>query len=117
MAGAEDEQVVQDLSTGGADEAFADRVRPRRSIGELQDFDTLGAEDLIEAGRELGVSIVEQVGGLDGAVLQHPGEVASLLDHPLPGGVGGDAREMDLAAMELDKEEDVKALEPDGLAG
>ena len=41
--------------------------------------------------------------------------VASLLDHPLPGGVGSDAGEMDLAAMELDKEEDVKALEPDGL--
>ena len=57
VAGAEDEQVVQDLSTGGADEAFADRVCPRRLIGELQDCDTLGAEDLIEAGRKLGVSI------------------------------------------------------------
>jgi len=88
-----------------------------RSVWQPHDGHAFGAEDLIEAGGELGVSIVEEIAGLEGAVLQLPGQVAGLLLHPLTGGVGGDAGEMDLAAGDLDEEEDVEALEPDALEG
>jgi hypothetical protein len=39
VAGAEDEQVIEHLSPAGADEPFANRVRPRGAEGQLHDFD------------------------------------------------------------------------------
>jgi len=62
-----------------------------RSVWQPHDGHAFGAEDLIEAGGEPGVSIVEEIAGLDGADLQLPGQVAGLLGHPVAGGVGGDA--------------------------
>ena len=115
VASAEDEKVIEQLSTCCADEPFADGVGAGRSVWQTHDGHAFGAEDLVEAGGELGVSIVEEIAGLEDAVLQLPGQVAGLLGHPLAGGVGGDAGKMDLAAGELYKEEDVQALEPDGL--
>ena len=56
----------------------------------------VGAEDLIEAGGELGVTVAEEELGLEGAILEFPGQVPSLLSDPLAGGVGGDAAEVDL---------------------
>ena len=117
VASAEDEKVIEQLSTCCADEPFADGVGAGRSVWQTHDGHAFGAEDLVEAGGELGVSIVEEIAGLEDAVLQLPGQVAGLLGHPLAGGVGGDAGKMDLAAGELYKEEDVQALEPDGIAG
>ena len=67
MAGAENEQVIEHLSPAGADEPFADRVRPRGTEGQLHTFDAFRAEDLIEAERELGVAVPEQEAGLEGA--------------------------------------------------
>ena len=60
VAGAEDEQVIEHLSPAGADEPFADRVRPRGPEGQLHDFDAFRTEDLIEADGELGVAVPEQ---------------------------------------------------------
>ena len=91
MASAEDEQVVQQLSPSGADEPFGDRVRPRGPIGQFQDLHALGAEDLIEAGGELAVAITEQEVGPERPVLELPGQVPSLLGHPLAGRAGRDA--------------------------
>jgi len=106
VAGAEDEQVIKHLSPAAADEPFADRVRPRGPEGQLHDFDAFRSEDLIEADGELGVAVPEQELGLEGAVLKPPGQVPSLLGYPLAGRVGGDAGEVDLAAGDLDEEED-----------
>ena len=79
VAGAEDELVIEHLAPAGADEPFADRVRPRGSEGQLHDFDAFRTEDLIEADGELGVAVSEQEAGLEGAVLKSPGQVPSLL--------------------------------------
>jgi hypothetical protein len=76
---------------------------------------TSRTEDLIEADGELGVAVPEQELGLEGTVLKPPGQVPSLLGHPLAGRTGGDAGEMDLAAGDLDEEEDVETLEPGSL--
>jgi len=47
-------------------------------------------------------SVQEQEAGLEGAILKPPGQVPSLLGHPLAGRNGGDAGEMDLAAGDLE---------------
>jgi hypothetical protein len=101
VAGAEDQQVVEQLSASGKDEPLRDRVRPRRPVGQPQDFHALGAEDLIESGGELGIAVTEQELGLHGAVLHLPGQVPGLLGHPLASRTGADAAEVDLAAGEL----------------
>ena len=44
-------------------------------------------------------------------------QVASLLGHPLAGGVEGAAGEVNAAAAELDEEEDVEPGQPDGVDG
>jgi len=85
VAGAEDEQVIEHLWPAGADEPFADRVRPRGPEVQLHDFDAFRTEDLIEADAELGVAVPEQEPGLEGAVLKPPGQVPSLLSYPLAG--------------------------------
>src|SRR5262249_30249311 len=112
VAGGEAEQVSERLSPAGADESFADRVRPGGAEGQLHDFDAFRTEDLIEADGELGVAVPQQEPSLEGAVLKPPGQAPSLLGHPLASRVGGDAGEVDLAAGDLDEEEDVKTLEP-----
>jgi len=115
VGGAEYRQVVKHLSTTGADEPFRDRVRPRGPVPQPQDFNAFRAEDLVEAGSELGVPIAEQELGRQRPILELPGQVPGLLGDPLAGGVGGDAAEVDLAASDLDEKQDVEALEPGGL--
>ncbi len=115
MEAAKDQQVVQQLSAGGTDPAFGDRVRPRRPKGKADHFHPLAAEDLIEASGELSIPVPEQNACVQRAVLQLPGKVAGLLDHPVAGRVGGDPGEVDRAATELDEEQDVERLEPGGL--
>src|SRR5262249_59610818 len=83
VAGAEDEQVIEHLSPAGADESFADRVRPRGPEGQLHDFDAFRAEDLIEADGEPGVAFPEKELGRESTILESPGRIASLLHHPL----------------------------------
>src|SRR5262252_8696211 len=115
VAGAEDEQVIGYLSPARADEPFADRGRPRGPEGQLHDFDAFRTEDLIEAEGELRVAVAAQELGLERPVLKPPGQVPSLLGYPLASRVGGDAGEVDLAAGDLDAEEDVETLKPDRL--
>ena len=86
--------MIKHFAPAGPDEPFADRVRPRGPEGQPHDFHAFGVEDLVEAGGELGVAVAEQEAGLESAVLKPPGQVPSLLGHPLPGRVGGDAGEV-----------------------
>jgi len=75
----EDQQVVEALAPDGPYPALRERVRARRSVGQADDLDALAAEDVVEADRELGVSIVKQKPGRERALLELPGQVASLL--------------------------------------
>jgi hypothetical protein len=113
----EDQQMVEQLSTHGPHPALGDRVRLRRPIGQPDDLDALTSEDVVERAGELGVTVAEQEPGARLAVLQLPGQVASLLGHPLAGRVEGAAGEVDAAAGELDEEEDVEPGQPDGVDG
>jgi hypothetical protein len=48
VAPIDDQQPVQALGAGGADEAFGDRVRFRRPHGRLDDLDVFACEDRVE---------------------------------------------------------------------
>jgi hypothetical protein len=84
-----------------------------RPAGEADDLNTLAAEDLVEAGGELGVPFANQEARAKGAVLEQPGEVPSLLGYPVASWRGGAADQVVAAAADLDEEEDVEALRPD----
>ncbi len=83
LTAAKDQQVIEQLPASGAHPSFRDRVRPRRAERKVDHFHAFAVEDLIEAGRELSVPIAEQKVGFQRAILQLPGKVAGLLDHPL----------------------------------
>jgi hypothetical protein len=89
MSAPEDEEPNGALSTDGANESLGECVRSRRSNGRLDDSNALGAKDLVETGRELRVSVPDEELGSSRALGEIPGEVASLLDDPLPRWVGG----------------------------
>jgi hypothetical protein len=59
VAFAGNQQPVQGLTTCGSGLAFADGVRSRRPVGRGRHADTLGSKDLVEAGHELAVAIVD----------------------------------------------------------
>jgi hypothetical protein len=81
-----------------ADEAFGDRVCPRRPDGCADDGDVGGGEDRVEGGAELDVPIADHVPELLGALAKVHQQVASLLGHPCAGGMGGDPGEVHAAA-------------------
>jgi hypothetical protein len=75
----------------------------------------LAAEDLVEGGRELGVTITEQMPCSEIAILELPGQVARLLDNPGAGGMVGAAGLVDATAADLDEQQDVQSGQPDGV--
>jgi len=115
MVRAEDQEVVEQLVAAGGHEPLRDRVRARRAEWQAHNLRAFGPEDLIEVGGELGVAVAKEELGLQGTILEFPGQVPSLLSDPLAGGISGDAGEVDLATLAFDEDEDVEALKPGGI--
>src|SRR5215472_1550320 len=106
---AEDQEVVEALAPRCANKSLGHGVRPRRSIGQAHNLHAFRAEDLVECGRELGVPVSEQeLLGSQLAVLQLPGQVARLLEHPGLVGAVGAAGQVNATAADLDEEEHVE---------
>jgi len=61
------------------------------------------------------VPVADQEQELVGAFAEVHQEVAGLLGHPVPGGVGGDSGEVYAATAVLDHQQDVQAAEEDGV--
>ena len=80
VAATKDQHVVEDLAPSGPNPSLGEGVRPRRSVGQMDDLHTLALEDLVEAGGELGVPIAEQEAGLDLTVLEEPCQLPALPD-------------------------------------
>jgi hypothetical protein len=57
-----DQTPVGALGPGAADEAFRERVRPRRARWSLDHLDALGAEHRVEGPGELGVPVRQRAG-------------------------------------------------------
>jgi hypothetical protein len=101
----------------GADEAFGERVRLRRSYRRLHDPDAFAVEDGVEAAREFGIAIADQEPEARRLLLKCPGELTGSLRDPGARRVGGAAGEMDATASELDEEQDIEASQRDRLDG
>src|SRR3974390_192870 len=78
----EDEHAIKALPPDGSDETLGERIGTRSPDRRADDPDALGTEDLVEAGRELGIPIPDQeldrLRTLGDFIRQIPG----LLDHP-----------------------------------
>src|SRR5262249_1832860 len=111
----DDEEVIQALAPCCADEPLGDAVRPRGAGGEAHHSHALATEDFVECGGELGITIPEKELGRESPVLESPGQIASLLHHPLRARVVSAAGEVNATAADLNKEEDVELGHPDGV--
>jgi hypothetical protein len=56
----DDQEPVQALGAGGADEAFGDRVRLWRSHRRLDDLDAFAGEDGVEVAAVFAVAVADQ---------------------------------------------------------
>ena len=63
LPAAGDQEPVEAVAADGADPAFGERVRFRRSKWGADDLDTFAAENLVEVAAELAVTIVDQEAG------------------------------------------------------
>jgi hypothetical protein len=84
-----DEDSVEEFAADAANEAFGDRVGPRRPHRCPEDADVGGGEDGVEGGDELGVAIPDQKPGFAPGVVEVHEQVAGQLGQPGPGRVGG----------------------------
>ena len=62
----DDQGAVEEFAADAADEAFGDRVGPRRPHRRLDDPDVDGGEDGVERGAELGVAVSDEEPGCGG---------------------------------------------------
>jgi hypothetical protein len=115
MSSPTDERPVQALGSDRPDPPLRERVRPRRPVWGADNLDAFGPEHLVEGPRVLGITIVDQGGGLFERAVDH--EVAGLLGHPRRVRVLGHPGDVDLPGGKLDEEQDVQGLQPDGLDG
>ena len=76
-----DEQPIEALATGGANESLGECVRSWRSNGRLDDSDALDTEHLVETGCELRVSVPDEELDWARSSCEVEGQVAGLLGH------------------------------------
>jgi hypothetical protein len=105
---------VQALAAAAGDPAFGDRVRARRPYGRLDDPDADRGEHRVECRGELGVPVPDQELEAVGVAFQGHEQVAGLLGHRCPRGVGGHASQVDAARTVLDEEQHVHAAQEHG---
>jgi hypothetical protein len=117
MPASEDEHVAETFVAHGSHPAFCVGIGPGRSDRRLDHPDALGAQHLVEAGRELGVPIPDQE--LDGstAIHQITDQVASHLGDERTGRMVGDPEDVHLPSRQFDDEEHVELFERHGVHG
>jgi hypothetical protein len=99
---------VKALPSNSSDEAFGERVRPRKPDRRADGPDAIGLEHFVEAGGELGIAVPDQELGRTGLFSQGQAQIASLLSDPLSHRIGGDASHRDPPGAELDEEEHIE---------
>ena len=92
-------------------------VRSRCPVGRGRHPDTLRPKDLVEAGHEFAVAIVDQERRPQVRLTQLPAQITCLLDDPGRGRPLGAAGQEHPARSQLDKEQRVWLLQPDGIDG
>jgi hypothetical protein len=83
----EDKEMVEHLPTHSPYPPLRVRIRSRSSKWYVGDLDSLGHENRVEGIAELAVTIVKEMRRREDAILKVPGQIPSLLSHPLSGRV------------------------------
>ena len=94
LSPADDQDPVEAVTSDGADPALGKRVRFRGLEGCADHFNTLAAEDLVEAVRELAVAIVDEEADRCRALRERPGQLTGLLNCPRSARVCGATGQM-----------------------
>src|SRR5918996_5821846 len=102
VALSEEEQPVEKLGPCRLDPALGDGVCSWRSDRGLDDSDPIRAEDLVEGGGELRVSVVDEEADVSVRVSKGHREVSRLLGDPRVDRMGGAADELNPATRKLD---------------
>src|SRR5664280_2241127 len=89
----------------GTHPAFGVGVRARGPRWDFQDLHTRCGEHVIEGLSELGVPVADQEPEPAGTILEVDQEVACLLGHPRPGGLGGNPGQVYPPGLDLYHEE------------
>src|SRR3954453_21792936 len=87
MPPVDDQDSVEELAADGADEAFGDRVGPRRPYRCLDDADVGSGKHRVERGAELGVAVPDQEPEATAGVVEVHEQVAGQLGQPSAGGM------------------------------
>lgn len=117
MTFVQDEEVVETLLTNRTHPAFSKRIGIRSSNGDADDFDLLCSKHLIEGSRNFGIVIMKEIANCWLSVFECPAELAGLLRDPSGGGMFGTIDEMDAASSQLNEEENMDSLQPEGFNG
>ena len=115
VTSAYDEPAIDALPANGAHESLGEGVGTRGPDRRTDGPNALGAEGLVEAGRELGVPVADQELDRSSALGQLIGQVSGLLDDPGNSRVGRDPGELHLAGVEFDAEQDVEPPQKHGV--
>jgi hypothetical protein len=110
-----DQKLVEAFAPQCFHEAFRYRVRSWCPDGGADDADVGACEHGVEGGGEFAVSVADQELELIGVIAEVHEQVAGLLGDPGCGGVGGDAGDVDAAAVVLDHDQDVEPAEEHGV--
>jgi hypothetical protein len=83
MTRREDQHPVQTLTADGPDEPLRNRVRLRRLDRRADHLHALGSQDLIKAGAELGIPVVDEETWLLPTPLHRHRQLSRLLNRPV----------------------------------
>jgi hypothetical protein len=112
----DDQGAVEEFAAdAAADEAFGDRVGPRRPYRWLDDADVGSGEDGVERGGELGVAVSDEVPEATAGGVEVHEQVAGLLGQPGTGGMRGDAEDVHSPGGVLNDEERIQPAQGDGV--
>jgi len=111
----QDQEPIQAFGSSRADEPLCDRIRLGCLNRRPNDSDVFSLEYRIEPTRELAIAIADQKTNRVGPFGDRPRHLPRLLRDPFAVGVSRAPGQMDAAAGDLDEEQHIHPLEPDGV--
>jgi hypothetical protein len=113
MASTADEHPVQALGPDGPYKSFRARVRPGHSEGCPDDPCPYRSHHFVKRANELTVPVPDKEAERSFVVIHNGNQVPGLLGGPGPDRVSGQPGQVDRAALQVDKEQDINATQGD----
>jgi hypothetical protein len=109
----EDQDAVGELGSDGQDEAFGEAVRSRTSRWDLHGINAVSGHDSVERGGELAGAVADEEPKCRGVLVEVHQQVTGLLSGPGPGRVARRSEDVQVAAANLEGEEQVDPFQGD----